>query len=79
MACGTPVLAVDNPGSREVLDGGRYGRLVGDREFGGALAQLLASRAERERLAAAGLARAREYALPAMIDAYEVLIERLLG
>ncbi len=33
MACGTPVVATPNPGSLEVLDGGRYGALSSDGEF----------------------------------------------
>jgi phosphatidyl-myo-inositol alpha-mannosyltransferase len=75
MASGTPVIATPNPGSREVLDGGRCGRLVADADFGRALAALLADEAARAELIERGLARARDYALTTMIDAYE----RLLG
>jgi glycosyltransferase involved in cell wall biosynthesis len=78
MACGTPVVAVANPGSREVLGDGRYGRLVAASELGRTIAALLGDAAARERLSGAGLARAREYALPQMIDAYESLLQRLV-
>jgi glycosyltransferase involved in cell wall biosynthesis len=34
MACGTAVVATSNPGSREVLGDGEYGRIADDAEFG---------------------------------------------
>jgi len=33
LACGTPIVATPNPGSREVLDSGRFGRLAEDGSF----------------------------------------------
>src|SRR5437868_3821669 len=42
MASGTAVLATPNPGSREVLDNGRHGRLAPDSAFAEALTDLLA-------------------------------------
>ena len=77
MASGTPVVATPNPGSREVLDGGRFGRLAGDAEFGKALADLLADAAERDRLTGLGLRRARTYDLMTTIDRYEELLAGL--
>lgn len=76
MASGTPVVATLNPGSREVLGGGRYGRLVADREFGPALAELLSDEGARAELARRGLGRAREFSLSATVDAYEELLAR---
>jgi phosphatidylinositol alpha-mannosyltransferase len=77
LASGTPVVATPNPGSREVLCEGRYGRLVEDREFGAALAELLSDAGARETLAARGLERARELSLAAMVDGYESLLAEL--
>lgn len=79
MAAGTPVIATPNPGSREVLEEGRYGRLARDEEFADVLASLLSDAAERERLAARGLARARELSLAATVEAYENLLYEACG
>ena len=62
MASGTAVVATPNPGSRELLAAGRFGVLAEDAAFGDALLALLRDPEERERFAAAGLARSREYA-----------------
>lgn len=75
MASGTPVVATPNPGSREVLADGRYGRLVEDSEFGNALADLLADTVARDYLADLGLKRAQAYSLEAMLDSYERLLK----
>lgn len=77
MASGTPVLATPNPGSREVLADGAYGVLATDAEFADAMVALLADAGHREALAARGLARARDFSLEAMLDAYESLLEEL--
>ncbi len=77
MASGTLVIATPNPGSREVLDNGRFGQLVADDEFGPALAALLGDAAARAELAERGLARARDYAMNKMITAYELLLFKL--
>jgi glycosyltransferase involved in cell wall biosynthesis len=77
MASGTPVVATPNPGSREVLDRGRFGCLVADAEFGMALADLLADKARRDRLVALGLQRAQACALTTVIDRYEELIKAM--
>jgi len=74
LASGTPVVATPNPGSREVLAGGEFGRLVTDDEFGPALAQLLGDERARAELARRGLRRARELSLSAMVDGYEGLL-----
>lgn len=77
MASGTPVIATPNPGSREVLDNGRYGRLVEDTDFGNALADLLADSVARNRLVDLGLQRAQAYSLDAMVDGYESLLKEM--
>jgi glycosyltransferase involved in cell wall biosynthesis len=74
MASGTPVVATPNVGSREVLGKGAYGVLAGDQEFPGQLLRLLGDPALRQRLAAAGLRRARDYSLDATLDGYERLL-----
>jgi phosphatidylinositol alpha-mannosyltransferase len=79
MASGTPVVATPNPGSREVLDGGRYGVLVEDPELGGALLRLLGDAGARMELAERGLERAQHYSLDRMVDAYEALLRRLIA
>jgi glycosyltransferase involved in cell wall biosynthesis len=58
LASGTAVVATPNPGSRHVLEEGRWGRLVDDEGFADALVDLLGDRSAREELAAAGLVRA---------------------
>ena len=77
LASGTAVVTTPNPGSREVLGGGEYGRLVGDGDFGAAVADLLGDAKGRSELAARGLARAREYSLAVMVDGYEELLEEV--
>jgi glycosyltransferase involved in cell wall biosynthesis len=79
LACGTPIVATSNPGSREVLDGGRFGLLARDEEFGPGLSRLLADAGERERLARAGLTRASEYDIARAAEQYEQVIAELIG
>lgn len=77
MACGAPVVATPNPGSRELLGKSEFGLLVSDPEFAGTLCELLSDEHARARFAAFGLARAREYSLEKMLDRYEALMEKL--
>ena len=70
MASGTAVLATYNPGARELLGNGRYGVLVEDEEFGDTLLRILHDGDARARIAAAGLARSRDYAWPDVARAY---------
>jgi glycosyltransferase involved in cell wall biosynthesis len=74
MASGTPVIATPNPGSREVLDGGRCGLLADDGTFPKELARLLADAGLRREYAARGLERVRQYALETTLDRYEALL-----
>jgi glycosyltransferase involved in cell wall biosynthesis len=74
MACGTPVVASPNPGSLEVLSGGSHGLLPDDEHFGATVASLLSDSSLRAALTAAGIARAQDYSLRRMLDAYENFI-----
>ncbi|MBW8770119.1 MAG: glycosyltransferase family 4 protein [Gemmatimonadetes bacterium] len=62
MASGTAVVATPNPGANELLAGGRFGVIADDAAYADALLALLRDPAERERVAAAGYERSREYA-----------------
>jgi phosphatidylinositol alpha-mannosyltransferase len=77
MACGTPVVATPNPGSKELLGESEFGLLVSDAEFAEGLCKLLSDEDARIGFTASGLARAREYSLEKMLDRYEALMERL--
>lgn len=76
MACGTPVLACPNPGSLEVLDGGRCGALAEDANFPQQLLALLQDETLRQDYATRGLAQADRWSLERTLDQYEALIER---
>jgi glycosyltransferase involved in cell wall biosynthesis len=78
LACGTPVVATPNPGTSELLDGGRYGLLVPPAELGHALAALLADLPRRTALATAGLARAAAYSWERIAARHEALYADLL-
>jgi phosphatidylinositol alpha-mannosyltransferase len=77
LACGTPVVATPNPGSREVLAEGLYGRLAADAEFGETLCELLSDERARAEWSARGLERARQLSLEAMADGYEGVLAEL--
>ncbi|WP_442574493.1 glycosyltransferase family 4 protein [Microbacterium sp. F51-2R] len=76
MTAGVPVVATPNPGARYVTDDGRYGVLAELDELGSALGGVLDDPAERERLGAASLERAREFDLRHVADEYERLYRR---
>lgn len=78
MACGAPVVATSNPGSQEVLAGGRYGLIADDAAFSETVVTLLRDAATRARWAAAGLARAADYSLERTLDEYERLVRSLV-
>ena len=70
MASGTPVVATANAGAVEVLDAGRYGRVVPDDQIGTALVQLLRDAPARDRLAQTGHDRSAIYAFPSIAERY---------
>ncbi len=75
MASGTPVIATDNPGSREVLENGRYGKLIADdAHFPGALVTLLSNHRERESWISGGLIRSQELSISRAIERYEAVL-----
>jgi glycosyltransferase involved in cell wall biosynthesis len=71
MACGTPVVASPNPGSLEVLAGGSSVLLSSDADFAASVSALLSDPRRRTALTTAGIARARDYSIDRMLDAYE--------
>jgi phosphatidylinositol alpha-mannosyltransferase len=79
MACGTPVVASENPGSVDVLDGGACGLMPADADFASAVSRLLADETRRAELSTAGLRRARGFSLSGMLDGYEKLLFELTG
>lgn len=70
MASGLPVVATSNPGSRYVLEDGRYGVILDEDALGSTLAGLLEDRERREGLERAALRRSSELSLDAVVDAY---------
>jgi glycosyltransferase involved in cell wall biosynthesis len=70
MASGTPVVATPNPGASALLAEGRCGVIAEDAAYADALLALLRDPAERERVAAAGLERSREYAWSRIASEY---------
>ena len=78
MASGAAVVATSNPGSREVLDEGRYGCLISrDEDFGPALLKLLMDHPSRARRIELGFQRSREFSLERTLDRYEAVLESL--
>lgn len=71
MAHGTPVVATSNPGSRFVLDEGRYGALVDDESLGRQIATLLEDDRARLAIAHAGLSRAAQFNWDGVLDQHE--------
>jgi len=78
MACGTSVVAMPNPGSREVLGDGAYGRLPSDEDFSPAVVELLSNAVARDLLVRAGVRRANELSLDRTLDAYESLLHTMV-
>jgi phosphatidylinositol alpha-mannosyltransferase len=70
MASGTAVVATPNPGSSELLAGGRFGVVADDAAYADALLALLRDPDERARIAAAGLERSRGYAWSRIASEY---------
>ena len=73
MASGTPVIASPNVGAREVTQEGRSGLVIRDEDLGAALVRVLTDDALRERLRAAGLARAQDFGWDTVCAQYEAL------
>ena len=83
MALGTPVVVADCPGApKEILGGGRYGRLVPNEDpeaFATALVELAGDPAERTRLGEAGLVRSDDYLVDRLLPGMLEDIARVVG
>ena len=80
MACGTPVVATASPGTRAIVESGKSGLLVEQQDAGAiadALSSVLCDGAMRERLGAGARARAQDFAVARVTDAYDRLFQRL--
>jgi glycosyltransferase involved in cell wall biosynthesis len=77
LASGTPVVATPNPGAIEVLDNGRYGRIVAEAQLGTELTSLLTDERARKTLATAGNARAKRFTWPQVVAKYERVYREL--
>jgi glycosyltransferase involved in cell wall biosynthesis len=78
MASGTPVVATPNPGARDVLNGGRYGRLINAEELGDGIVSLLRDPEQQRYLREAGLERAKRYRWDRIVQEYEKVYAELL-
>jgi phosphatidylinositol alpha-mannosyltransferase len=79
MACGTPVLATPNDGSRFVLDNGRYGLMARDGGYAETLTSLLLDAGKRREWMAKGLDRARAFDLERTTTQYIGIYHELLA
>ncbi|HEY5999417.1 MAG TPA: glycosyltransferase family 4 protein [bacterium] len=79
MSHGTPAVATDIPGVRDVIADGRTGLLAAPepRSFAGALEAVLADRGLWARLSAAGRVEAARYDWPRIVARYVALYERV--
>lgn len=77
MAAGTAVVATPNPGAREVLQDGKFGRVCEDAALPGVLCELLTDTEGRARLAQAGLKEATRYDWNAVAAAYEAVYDEV--
>ncbi|WP_197455918.1 glycosyltransferase [Stieleria neptunia] len=82
MACGTAIVSTDCPfGPAEILDNGRYGKLVPARDasaLAGALIELLLDSDQRNRLATLGMERAHQFSSPLIAEEYGRLIDETI-
>jgi phosphatidylinositol alpha-mannosyltransferase len=79
MASGTAVVTTRNPGSVEVLENGRWGRLVADEALGAAIVAVLNDEQQRAELEALGLERARRYGWDTIAAEYEAVYREMQG
>lgn len=87
MAARTPVVALDGPGVREIVDDGRNGRLLNHKastdDFASAICQLLGDQTEHNAMREHAVSTASQYSSPncvaQLIDHYSRLIEENAG
>jgi len=70
MSSGTPVVATPNAGACEVLEEGKFGRIVPLPELGKVLIEVLENSNERKRLTELGLRRAKDFDWPTIVERY---------
>ncbi len=78
LAAGTTVVATSNPGANEVLDNGRYGLIVDDKELGKTLIRLLQDDTARRDFEGHGRERALIYAWEQVAEQYERIYDAVL-
>jgi len=71
LASGTAVVATPNPGAREVLEDGKYGIVVDDKQIGKAINSLLSDASRREAFATMGLLHAQKFSWETVVEQYE--------
>jgi glycosyltransferase involved in cell wall biosynthesis len=74
MACGTPVIATSNPGSRFVLEDGRYGVITSDDKLGESVCEMLDNSRLRKDYTDAGLERAQHFNIRTVAKRYLALL-----
>ena len=82
MACGTPIVCYDTPGFRSVVEHERHAVMTppGDVEaFADAIAEVLRNPPLRDRMGAAGHARAQEFAWPRIAEQTLAIYDRVLA
>lgn len=79
MACGTPVVATSNDGSREILEGGKFGSIVSDKDLGTEIVRLFNDEAMRNQYIQKGFERVKCYSWDAIISQYEKVYDELIG
>ncbi|MEX1220442.1 MAG: glycosyltransferase, partial [Solirubrobacterales bacterium] len=83
LALGTPVVLCDCPGApKEILEGGRFGRLVPNEDseaFAEAVVELAGDPEERKRLSTVGFERAEDYSVDRLLPMILSDIERVTG
>jgi phosphatidylinositol alpha-mannosyltransferase len=82
MACGTPIVCYDTPGFRAVVEHGVHAIMTppGDVEaFADALVQVIGNVALRDRMGAAGHARAQGFGWPSIADRTLAVYDRVLA
>lgn len=80
MASGLPVVATASYGTRDIVEHERTGLLVETHEpqaVASALARILNDEATRTQMSAAARMRARNFAIPAVIDRFDTLLDRI--
>jgi len=78
LALGVPVAAMDTGGTREILEDGRSGLVVGDAAaLGEAVGRLVSDPALRARIVEGARERSRAFSPEALVPRYEAVYKRL--